>query len=447
MSDSKKTIFICVEVKSREYESALWLGLNAVKLGFRVYISTHAGIHAVLKTKQSKSGIYFDKSTQPEKLLKEIKRKVDHICVLDIELSPVNDEKNLNKIIPERIYSNSLAFISRFYVSGSISKTISEKYIGVGKVIDTGWPKWDLINENYVKLLSKKRFRFSEPIKSFLVFASGYRFLRDPVKMSKFRNVGIIQPNERHQIEYKVYANLLFKNCIKILENWQNSSPMIVIKPHHSESRREWKRATKHLNFVKIAKHSESLDVLLLRSEGLLHTGSTATVHAHLLKKDSFFMKEVSMIERHAVSEKLSKYIVDFENSPKINDLSNKIDSALINSSFDPKVLDELLTTSYPSNAQNIVRSFEALPMNQSGYIGKAEIVINYMSFRALKRALGLLRDEFLWFFRKTNVYSQYHATGGWGINSRSARRLLEKMAPNDRFNVSNIGVNIIVFE
>ena len=60
---------------------------------------------------------------------------------------------------------------------------------------------------------------------------------------------------------------------------------------------------------------------------------------------------------------------------------------------------------------------------------------------------LGLLRDEFLWFFRKTNVYSQYHATGGWGINSRSARRLLEKMAPNDRFKVSNIGVNIIVFE
>ena len=56
MSDSKKTIFICVEVKSREYESALWLGLNAVKLGFRVYISTHAGIHAVLQTKKSKSG-------------------------------------------------------------------------------------------------------------------------------------------------------------------------------------------------------------------------------------------------------------------------------------------------------------------------------------------------------------------------------------------------------
>jgi surface carbohydrate biosynthesis protein len=416
-------------------------------LGFRVYIGTHAGIYAVIRAKKNKSGIYFDKSTQPEKLLKEIQKKVDHICILDIELSPVNAEENLNKIIPERIYSNSLSYISRFYVSGILSKTISEKYIGIGKVINSGWPKWDLINKDYVNRLSKKRFRFGQSKKPFLVFASGYRFLRDPVKMSKFRNVGIIQPNERHQIEYKLYANKLFKNCIKILENWQSHSPNIVIKPHHSESRREWKRATKHLNFVKIAKHSESLDVLLLRSEGLLHTGSTATVHAHLLNKDSFFIKSVSMAERHVVSEKLSRYLVDFENPPRIHYFTDKIDSALINSSFDPKVLEALLTTTYPSNAQNIVSSFEDLPMHHSDYIDRVDTISTYLSFRALRRGLGLIRDELLWFFRKTNVYSQYHAIGGWGISSHSARRFLKKMAPNDKFNVSSVGVNIIVLE
>jgi len=443
----KKTIFICVEVKSREYESALWLGLNAAKFGFRVYIGSHAGIYAAIRSKNDKSGIYFDKSTQPEKLSQNILKKVDHICVLDIELSPINDEKNLNKLIPERIYPNALIYISKFFVSGSIAKEISEKYIDAEKVINSGWPKWDLMNENYVKLMSETRSKYHTTREPFLVFASGYRYLRDPIKMSKFRSIGIIQPSERHKIDYKIYAHSLFKNCIKILENWQNSSISIVVKPHHSESRREWKQATKHLNFVKIARHSDSLDDLLLRSQGLLHTGSTSVVHANLLNKNSFYLKDASMIERHSVSEKLSKYLVDCLNPPKINLSSGNIESAMINSSYDPNILGELLTKSAPSNAQKIVSTFKSLSVNQSGYIGKSKVIINYLTLRAFRRTLGLVRDELLWLFRKTNIYSQWHAIGGWGINSFSARGFLKKMEPMNSVSVSNIGINLILLE
>ena len=57
----KKTIYIPIEIKQREYLSNLLIAINAVEKGFKIYIGTKAQIFDLLLNKSKKGGIFLYK--------------------------------------------------------------------------------------------------------------------------------------------------------------------------------------------------------------------------------------------------------------------------------------------------------------------------------------------------------------------------------------------------
>ena len=66
----KKTVYICIELKNRELNTAIMLAARAALNGYRVYFGSHAAIFTLLKTFSVKNGILIEKSTQPADLFK-----------------------------------------------------------------------------------------------------------------------------------------------------------------------------------------------------------------------------------------------------------------------------------------------------------------------------------------------------------------------------------------
>ena len=84
----KKNVYIVLEVQSRELYQQLLLSTFLIANGYRVYIGESKSIFSLLKKKKNKGGILLNKGTifRPESKL--IKKKCDHYCVLDQELTP-----------------------------------------------------------------------------------------------------------------------------------------------------------------------------------------------------------------------------------------------------------------------------------------------------------------------------------------------------------------------
>ena len=104
----KPTLYICIEIKSREYDSQILLAAYAARRGYRVYLGTHAAIYALLRKKKKKEGILLDKSTQPRERMLWLRKKVDRYCILDAELSPILIETVAREEFPTRIYEDTI---------------------------------------------------------------------------------------------------------------------------------------------------------------------------------------------------------------------------------------------------------------------------------------------------------------------------------------------------
>ena len=142
-TDLKPTIYIPIEVKSRELESQIYLARIAVKLGFRVYLGSQLAINLIVKNKKSTGGIFLDKGGISD-FWPIVKNKCDAIALLDQELSPaIIDSEALRTEIPKRFIKGNQNLCDKFFVAGPIIADAMVDFLG-GKserVVETGWPR------------------------------------------------------------------------------------------------------------------------------------------------------------------------------------------------------------------------------------------------------------------------------------------------------------------
>jgi hypothetical protein len=84
----KKTIYISVEIKVREFVSQILFSYYAVKKGYRVYLGSKNEMLNLIKNKTNKGGIFFYKAGVPKKFISIIDKKTDIHAVFDQELMP-----------------------------------------------------------------------------------------------------------------------------------------------------------------------------------------------------------------------------------------------------------------------------------------------------------------------------------------------------------------------
>jgi len=441
-----------IEVKSRELMAALILAYTAARKGFRVYVGSHASITTALLTKPYLGGIYFDKSTQPKSLFDFVKAKCEYICVLDYEISPSVSVEILKKLIPQRIYDYASEFVDRFYVCGKESELVANSIFSSEKVKDMGWPKWDLYRPpsrdtlfRNIKLANKEQCPY-------LVFASSYRYLIPPKKMLNFRKPGLIQPNERVTLEYKEnhYKNFLIAVEELLKFDKDPDFPFVFVKPHHNESSREWRRALKGCQKTIVVSHRDSLDALIYHSNGLIHAGTTAAIHAWLMNKPLYFLTKASIKSRHLVTFQLSKFLL-FANSDSAH-RKGGVATVEENPEYSEQILNTFLTLRQPSNSLNLTEDLLGLNTVPSHRVSRFGFHRQQLSLRSARRALGLIRDELLWLLRKTNMGSQFHYLGT-GIRKQEIKYFLSKFSfmldgqTKEKVKLRQIGLNLIEIE
>ena len=84
----KKTVYIAIEIKVREFISQILLASKLIKKNYRVYLGAKDQILYMIKNKKEKGGIFFYKAGVPEIYVDSVEKKTDAHAVFDQELMP-----------------------------------------------------------------------------------------------------------------------------------------------------------------------------------------------------------------------------------------------------------------------------------------------------------------------------------------------------------------------
>lgn len=441
----KPTIYICVEIKNREYDSQILLALSSALRGYRVYLGTHAAIYALVKKKTQKDGIFLDKSTQPLTRVLWNRERMEFYCVLDAELSPVLVELTARKILPSRIYPGTENLIDKFLVVGPVIEKVAKDYFSDSSalVVMTGWPRIEMWMQDpkllhYEKIIDIKR-RFGK----FLLFTSSFGNVRDPLVTQHLSNADPIRETEFNTLENMIKQHSNFKETIKLLQQWDsdNTVPSIVVRPHTSEPVSVWKRELGRLHKTHVVQEGD-ISPWLMAAEGLIHYGSTSAIQAFYSEKIIFKLKDLSDLSISYITTSISKYVLDEESVFSDFDFSR----LELNPEYSPENLNRYIFNPTNGAVAKVIDTFDSLVAKPSSRHRKSRLVFSQLNLKSFRRALGLLRDEIYWNLGKTNINSQLHFVPG-GLDRRRIKAIVAMYPKFSDVRYRRMTINLWEFE
>ena len=419
----KPVIYICIEIKNREYVSQIFLSLKAALNGYRVYLGTHAAIYALLRTKKTKTGIYLDKSLQPESRMKWVLNYIEHYCVLDAELTPYFTKEYWMVEFPSRLYPTSDELVEKFLVVNEGLAKVAKHHFKEpkSKVIVSGWPRLELCKGLNSKIYSEEVTMIQQKFGKFLLFASSFGNLQNPVDTIL---TSAVPPNTTNDInltaQMQNYKN--FKQTVEIFRKWDadTSMPTIIIRPHPSERISIWKKELKKTKKTFVVQGGQ-ISPWVLASEGVVQHRSTAALEAFLAGKPVFALV---LDEKNQAGQNgwlATKYLLDVNS--KIVDWN--FEQVEVNPDYDPRTMHALLQDFDISSADSILTIFDQLLSEPEERHSCRKLILSQLNLASLRRALGLVRDEIYWKLRKTNINPQYNFVPG-GLDVKSIKSVIK---------------------
>ena len=440
----KPVIYICIEIKNREYVSQIFLSLKAALKGYRVYLGTHAAIYALLRTKKTKTGIYLDKSLQPESRMKWVLNYIECYCVLDAELTPYFTKDYWMEEFPSRLYPNSDDLVKKFLVvNEGLSKVSSHHFKEPkSKVIVSGWPRLELCMGLNSKIYSDEVSIIKQKFGSYLLFASSFGNLQNPLDTI---SISAIPPKTTNDLNLRAqmqnYRN--FKQAIKIFRKWDadDSMPTIIIRPHPSERISIWRKELKKTKKTFVVQ-SGQIAPWILASEGVVQHRSTVAMEAFLADKPVFALVLDEKDQADQNGWLITKYLLDEDS--KISD--GNFQQVKLNTDYDPRAMHAQLQDFNTSSTDSILKIFDELLSKPEKRHSSLKLILSQINLISLRRALGLVRDEIYWYLRKTNINSQFHFVPG-GLDVKSIKMVVNADTEFTRVRFRKISINLWEFD
>ena len=441
----KPTIYICIEIKNREYDSQILLAASAVLRGYRVYLGSHAAIYALIRTKKKSDGIFLDKSTQPRNRMLWNRERVEFYCILDAELSPVLVDSTSRKAFPSRIYATTEELVDRFLVVGPNMDRIAREYFGDGSftIKMTGWPRIDIWAKYGSVIYRSEIADLKKKFGGFLLFASSFGNIRNPQYTKNLKNADQIQETELNTLESMLQHYSNFKETIKILQTWDANAdiPPIVVRPHTSEPISVWKKELGVLNKTFI-EDTGDIAPWIIAAEGLIHSGSTTAVQAFFAKKPIFMIQESTNANVLHIPSSVSKYILDRESKFSIFDYSR----VRINPDYRPTILNSVIFSPPKGAVACVIDVFDELASKPSDRHQRRPLLLSQLTGKSLRRAVGLLRDEVYWKFGMTNINSQLHFVPG-GLDRKKIKMVMKIDQEFNKVKYKRMTINLWEFD
>lgn len=442
MLDPKPTVYICVELKNREFDAQILLAAEAALKGYRCYVGTHAAIYALLRDKKELAGILLDKSTQPYELMKWEKTKCQSLFVLDAELSPILTLEDLEGEVPGRIYPGTDDLVDRFLCVGPAVYSVAMAHFGPGNrtVVKSGWPRIDIWREHGQEIYAKEATEINKRFGDFLLFVSSFGDLKDPESVKHLKSAGMIKVTPRASMEIRRQGFFNFQKAVKILLEWDANPevPTIVVRPHTSEDNRVWRRVLKGAKKTFVVAEGE-ITPWVLASSGVIHQGSSTALHAKFASKPVYFMAEASLFPNQGIAFSASEYLVGVSNPPTKKTFES---SPTRNPDYRKAILEEVAYFDVKGSSARIIEEFNSVEATKEMPVVRSKLWISQLSVRSSRRALGLLRDEIQWLRKKTNIYPQSHAVP-MGLRRSDVLRVLSAKNDFREVKVRRITINL----
>jgi len=288
MNNSKMNLFVPIEVKHREFFSKLLLSSFASKAGFRVYVGSKVSIHNLIKKKHQKGGIFFYKAGLELDTLINLKKKCDHVVILDQELGTIKEE--YAKTAKGRIWPGTEKYIDRYYVIGKYGYDVSCRVLPEMKdtIRCTGWPRVDLWRKENEYLFKEETESILRKYGEYIFFSSDFGYNSEKIiserlevyKNSKWKSARDKWSSEAERADKTLKEFNFFKKLLKQYDETKNC-PLIIIRPHPNEDINEWLNFSKKLKNVKVIYEGE-ITPWINASSGLIHRGCTSAIQAHM---------------------------------------------------------------------------------------------------------------------------------------------------------------------
>jgi len=304
----KKTVYIAIEIKVREFISQVFLSSLLINNGYRVYLGSKDQIFNLIKNKREKGGIFFYKAGVTSKYVDLINNKTDKHIVFDQELLP----GNLSGKSAEHFYLKNIncfstigeKFCDGYLATNRIIFNAAKKGLKKlrGKIYQTGSPRIDLWKKKYHHIYDNEVDKIKKKYGKFFLFNSDYQFItgnineevswfffnsKDLKEWSDKKYSDVIETEyDRAKNQYKEFVK--FVPFLKKLSKITNKK--IVIRPHPAENKFVWKKLFRNETNIFIEDPIKDVFPWILACEGLLHRGCTTSLQSLMIGKPTFFI-------------------------------------------------------------------------------------------------------------------------------------------------------------
>ncbi len=294
MDRFKKTLFLPMETKAREFDSKLLIAHKALEKGFSVVIGKKGEVYKLARVRGS--GIFFYKDHTPMSTLMLEELKVAGLNIVNM------DEEGLSWPSPE-IYKKRID--NRvFQISDAVFAWGQKQYEQLTrfspghdeKIHIVGNPRFDILHRKYRPfLINQAKYNLSEFEEGYVLINSMFNSGNwNPLMygtnsyVEHMQDRGLIKNDEDYKFYSKVSENdaKLFEVYVSLLKNLSKIFPntRFIIRPHPDENHEKWRTLFRSIDNVEI-KYSGSAVHWILGSKVLLFSGCTTAIEAWAMDK------------------------------------------------------------------------------------------------------------------------------------------------------------------
>ena len=449
----KKTVYIAIEIKVREFISQIFLISKLIKKDYRVYLGNKDQIFNLIQSKKNKGGIFFYKAGIPPKYVQLVNNKTDVHAVIDQELMPGISDKQEYRQIVNCFTKEGVKFIDIYFaVNKMIFKLAKEELKNIrGKVYFTGSPRIDLWKKKYHYLYKDEVKKIKKKYGNFYLFNSDLQYITENIyeealefmkpkdlnvwSGSKFKNT----IPKRLKMAKKL--NHEFKEIVPFIKELQKKiNTKIIIRPHPAENRFTWSKL--FLNYKNIIIEDPVNDVFpwIIAAKGLFHRGCTTSLQSLYIKKPTFFLDMGKKFKENYIfkntSYRLSKRIF----KDKLKDLKLKYrDKTVKNSLFKNE-----LGVEREEAVDKIVNIFDKYQINKEEK-HKSNINNNFFDsrFLVIKKIIYYVYSKF---YLKKKPLGRFKKIYN-GITAKEVRYYMNKMNKKNSFIIKQHLSDTVVIE
>ena len=295
----KKTLYIVIELKVREFVAKVLFSYFAALRGYRVYLGSREKIFDLILSKKNKGGIFFYKAGLQYDLTKKIDKKVDSHIVLDEEMSPGNSKKSY-KYMVNAFLPKTIKYIKYFfYVNSDIVTAFKDYYKLKKNVVASGWPRFDLFRKKFRSLYKSDIKKIKKNYGEFIIFISDFGYISENYESyaSEYYSWGV--KNDKQLIDGKSrtlrYAKNNYEEFLKVMSFLKNIAlkfpkKKIIIRGNPSENLKVWKKEVMNIKNLLFVEPKDDAQPWIEASSGVMHRGCTTSMQAIMLNKPIAFI-------------------------------------------------------------------------------------------------------------------------------------------------------------